>query len=73
MAEQAIAMSDAELSAVAGGRYVGPTFVYLIQEGETLPVLAQRFATTVRVLRELNSIEDPKRIRPGTRLLIPQR
>ncbi len=73
MANQAFAVSDRELEQVAGGRYVGPTFVYVIQEGDTLPLLAQRFGTTVRVLRELNSLTDPSRFRPGTRLLIPQR
>jgi LysM repeat protein len=73
MAEKRIAINDQELAKVAGGRYVGPTFVYLIQEGDSLPLLAQRFGTTVRVLRELNDLQDPSRVRPGTRLLIPQR
>jgi LysM repeat protein len=73
MAEKRIAINDQELAKVAGGRYVGPTFVYLIQEGDSLPLLAQRFGTTVRVLRELNDLQDPSRVRPGARLLIPQR
>lgn len=73
MAGQTFALNDRELEQIAGGRYVGPTFVYVIQEGDTLPILAQRFGTTVRVLRELNSLTDPGRFRPGTRLLIPQR
>ena len=73
MANQIFALDDRELEAAAGGRYVGPTFVYVIQEGDTLPLLAQRFGTTVRVLRELNSLTDPGRFRPGVRLLIPQR
>ena len=73
MAQQLFAMNDQELTRVAGGRYVGPTFVYLLQEGDSLPLLAQRFGTTVRVLRELNDLQDPSRVKPGTRLLIPQR
>ena len=73
MAGQKFALDDRELKQIAGGRYVGPTFVYVIQEGDTLPLLAQRFGTTVRVLRELNSLTDPGRFRPGVRLLIPQR
>ena len=73
MANQAFALSDRELEQVAGGRYVGPTFVYVIQEGDTLPLLAQRFGTTVRVLVELNALKDPRSLVPGTRLLIPQR
>ena len=73
MANQAFALSDRELEQVAGGRYVGPTFVYVIQAEDSLPRLAQRFGTTVRVLREINGLDDPRRLRPGMRLLIPQR
>ena len=73
MAEQFLAVGDQELTKVAGGRYLGPTFVYVIQEGDTLPRLAQRFGTTVRLLRELNSLQDPNRFQVGLRLLIPQK
>ena len=73
MANQAFALSDRELEQAAGGRYVGPTFVYVIQEGGTLPLLAQPFGPTRRLLGELNSLTDPGRFRPGVRLLIPQR
>ena len=73
MAEQIHSVSDRELTQIAGGRYVGPTFVYMIQEGESLPILAQRFGTTVRVLRELNNLQDPSLFRAGVRILIPQR
>ena len=66
-------MNDHELEQVAGGRYVGPTFVYLVQTNDSLPILAQRFGTTVRVLVELNALKDPRSLVPGTRLLIPQR
>ena len=73
MAEKLFAINDETLGGIAGGRYVGPTFVYEIQEGDSLPRLAQRFGTTVRILRELNGLQDPKRFRPGMRLLIPQK
>jgi LysM repeat protein len=73
MAEQFLAVGDQELTKVAGGRYLGPTFVYVIQEGDTLPRLAQRFGTTVRLLREINSLQDPNRFQVGLRLLIPQK
>lgn len=73
MEKELLMMNDRELASVAGGRYVGPTFVYVTQQGDTLPRLAQRFGTTVRVLRELNDLQDPRRFRPGLRLLIPQR
>ncbi len=66
-------MSDQELDSVSGGRYLGPTFVYVIQSGDTLPRLAQRFGTTVRVLRELNGIKDAADFKVGERILIPQR
>ena len=66
-------MNDHELEQVTGGRYVGPTFVYLVQTNDSLPMLAQRFGTTVRVLVELNALKDPRSLVPGTRLLIPQR
>ena len=73
MAEQFLAVGDQELTKVSGGRYLGPTFVYVIQEGDSLPRLAQRFGTTVRLLREINGLQDPSRFQVGLRLLIPQR
>ena len=73
MERELFIMNDQELERVTGGRYLGPTFVYVIQAGDSLPRLAQRFGTTVRVLREINGLDDPRRLRPGMRLLIPQR
>ena len=73
MEKNLFSIDDRELERVAGGRYLGPTFVYVIQSGDTLPLLAQRFGTTVRVLRDLNDLRDPRRFVPGLRLLIPQR
>lgn len=66
-------LNEQDLEQVAGGRYVGPTFVYVTQPGDRLPFIAQRFGTTVRVLLELNNLKDPRKLVPGTRLLIPQR
>ncbi len=73
MPEQPIKINERELEQIAGGRYSGPTFVYVLQPGDRLAVLAQRFGTTVRVLQELNELRDPEAVRPGRRLLIPQR
>ena len=67
------ALTDDEIGAVAGGKYRGAVFMYTIQPGETLAVLAHRFGTTVRVLRELNNITDPDQVKAGTVILIPQR
>lgn len=66
-------LTDDEVGAVAGGKYRGAVFMYTIQPGETLAVLAHRFGTTVRVLRELNDITDPAQVKAGTTILIPQR
>ena len=73
MEKEIFTIDDRELAGVAGGRYLGPTFVYVIQNGDTLPLLAHRFGTTVRVLRDLNELTDLGSVKPGTRLLIPQR
>lgn len=64
---------DDDLEMVSGGKYTGPVFAYVIQERDSLSVLAHRFGTTVRVLRELNNITDPKLITVGTTIMIPQR
>jgi LysM repeat protein len=53
---------------------VGPNVhVYVVQEGDTLGEIAQRFGTTVDALVEANNIEDPDLIFPGQRLRIPRR
>lgn len=48
------------------------TFVYTVQQGDTLFKLAQRFNTTVEILAELNDLEDPSQLFIGQRLLIPR-
>ena len=73
MAQQLSALAEQALARVSGGRTPEPTFVYVVQAGDSLPRLAQRFGTTVRVLRELNGLTDPSRFQVGMRLLIPQR
>ena len=48
--------------------------MYTLQPGDKLSVLAHRFGTTVRVLRELNNLtDDPDQLRPGRTIMIPQR
>lgn len=52
---------------------VGPDVrVYVVQEGDTLREISQRFGTTVQALVEANDIEDPDLIFPGQRLRIPR-
>ena len=63
-------INESELLNVGGG-YTGPCFVYVIQKGDCLSVIAQRFGTTVKTLCELNSIKNPNLIYAGNRLLVP--
>lgn len=66
-------LTDEEIEQVAGGKYRGAVFMYTIQPGETLAVLAHRFGTTVRILRELNDITDAEQVKAGATIMIPQR
>ena len=67
------ALSDEMLGGVAGGAYSGAVFMYTLQPGDKLSLLAHRFGTTVRVLRELNEITDAGQVKAGATILIPQR
>ena len=68
------ALADDTLEEVSGGAYNGAVFMYTLQPGDMLSVLAHRFGTTVRVLQELNKLtDDPDQLRPGRTLMIPQR
>jgi LysM repeat protein len=44
---------------------------YVVQEGDTLAEIAQRFGTTVEALQAANGIEDPNQIVIGQVLVIP--
>ena len=68
------ALADDVLEKVSGGAYNGAVFMYTLQPGDKLSVLAHRFGTTVRILPELNDLtDDPDQLRPGRTLMIPQR
>jgi murein DD-endopeptidase MepM/ murein hydrolase activator NlpD len=47
----------------------GPT--YVVQPGDSLFSIAQRFGTSVELLAEVNNISDPSLIAPGLELIIP--
>ena len=64
-------MNDREMESVTGGAYNGTVFLYPVQEGDSLSVLAHRFGTTVAVLAELNHIEKLDSVYPGVKLLVP--
>ena len=68
------ALEDDAMQQVSGGAYNGAVFMYTLQPGDKLSVLAHRFGTTVRVLQELNNLtDDPDQLRPGRTIMIPQR
>lgn len=66
-------LSDEALEGAAGGKYTGPTFVYTLQSRDDLYQLATRYGTTLKVLLELNNLRSLDQIKPGIRLLIPQK
>ncbi|MCF6192138.1 MAG: LysM peptidoglycan-binding domain-containing protein, partial [Candidatus Hydrothermae bacterium] len=45
--------------------------VHRVRRGETLSHIARRYATSVRTLMRLNRIRNPRRLRPGQRLVVP--
>lgn len=52
---------------------VSPTpIVYRIAKGDTLLAVAQKFGVTVRALQDTNGITDPRALRVGQELLIPE-
>ena len=71
MAERIKLMDEKEMEQVSGGAYTGSVFVYTVQEGDRLSVLAQRFGTSVSVIADLNAIKSAKSIYTGMKLLIP--
>ena len=71
MAERIKLMDEKEMEQVSGGAYTGSVFVYTVQEGDKLLMLAQRFGTSVSVIAELNKIKSAKNIYTGMKLLIP--
>ena len=48
------------------------TEVHIVEPGDTLGEVAQRFGTTIEVIAELNRIPNPNLIFVGQRLLIPR-
>ncbi len=48
-----------------------PTGIYIVQEGDTLAALAQRFGTSISTLNELNGLTDENIIFIGQNLRVP--
>jgi membrane-bound lytic murein transglycosylase D len=45
---------------------------YVIAPGETLSEIASQLGVSAHLLRELNGIDNPRRLRPGQKILIPK-
>jgi membrane-bound lytic murein transglycosylase D len=45
---------------------------YVIAPGETLSEIASQLGVSANLLRELNGIDNPRRLRPGQKILIPK-
>lgn len=48
-----------------------PAGTYVIEAGDTLSVIAERFGVSIDALSEANGITDVNSIRPGQELIIP--
>lgn len=46
---------------------------YRVKSGDTLLTIAAKFGTTIKVLKRLNDITDPRLIHPGQVLIVPAR
>ncbi len=46
--------------------------MHKVQRGETLSEIALRFGVSLRALKEVNEISNPRRVRAGQKLIIPQ-
>ncbi|WP_281181300.1 LysM peptidoglycan-binding domain-containing protein [Chloroflexus islandicus] len=64
---------DATATAYASAPRPTPTVaaLYIVQAGDTLSAIAERFSVTVDELVAANNLTDPNFIQPGQTLLIP--
>jgi murein DD-endopeptidase MepM/ murein hydrolase activator NlpD len=53
------------------GTASGSNQTYIVQAGDTLFAIAERFGTTIAAIQEANGISDPRALAVGTRLVIP--
>lgn len=64
-------LNEEELEEINGGIYQGPVFRYTIVKNDCLSKIAEKYNTTVKILCELNNIENPNLIYAGKTLLVP--
>ena len=68
--ERRIELNDEELGRVDGGAGTGALY-YVIQKGDTLTRIANRFGTTIKKLMEMNpQITDPNKIYYNTKIRV---
>jgi len=53
--------------------FTGPVIIYVLQPGDTVSTIAQRFGTTVRAIAQANNILNLQLVFAGQRLIIPSR
>lgn len=73
MLEGKTPLTEKQTKKIAGGDYDGcyDCFSYVVQRGDCLSVIAQRFGTSVGLLCALNGIDNPNLIYDGEVLWIP--
>ncbi|MDR1932248.1 MAG: LysM peptidoglycan-binding domain-containing M23 family metallopeptidase [Spirochaetales bacterium] len=50
---------------------IAEDITHIVRDGETLYSIARRYGTSAETLMRVNKIEDPGKLRPGTRLILP--
>ena len=66
-------LTEEELAQVSGGTYNGHQDIYYVQRGENLSEIARRFGTTVKILCELNNLDNRDDIVAGYMLFVPHK
>lgn len=63
---------DEQLTDVSGGDgYQGRTIAYVVRPGDTIPAIAKKFGTTVRLIMQVNALGHEFKLESGARLMIP--
>lgn len=55
-----------------GSQYSGSGYEHIVQQGETLFAIAKAYGVTTKVVIQANRIKDPKCLRIGQKLFIPE-
>lgn len=69
---QTMANSNNTQTTTASEEKANNHIVHVVQEGESLSVIAQQYGISMQSIIELNNIKDPDLIRIGQELLIPK-